>query len=99
MQNAADKGRRTSIEVIEKHVARPSERFATIFLASKLGKKDQLRTMGRKSSRRAGISTNPKSKAPPGAQIEKIQNYEDTMEEGGVDDCPCLSLEPLVALS
>ncbi len=55
--------------------------------------------MGRKSSRRAGISTNPKSKAPPGAQIEKIQNYEDTMEEGGVDDCPCLSLEPLVALS
>lgn len=40
--------------------------------------------MARKRSRN---SSGGGKKAAPGATINKIESYEDTLEEGGVDDC------------
>ena len=45
--------------------------------------------MARKPAKRVGISGNAKSKpsAAPGPRVKKIHTYEDTLEDGGVDDC------------
>lgn len=42
--------------------------------------------MGRKSKNGGGKG--PK-RAASGPTIDKIEKYEDTLEEGGVDDCEC----------
>lgn len=41
--------------------------------------------MGRK--RRSNGEVTTKAKAAPGATIKKMESYEDTLQEGGVDDC------------
>lgn len=45
--------------------------------------------MVRKQARKTVGSSRSKPSASPGARIKKIQTYEDTLSEGGVDDCAC----------
>lgn len=44
--------------------------------------------MGRKR-RSSGADVVTKAKEAPGASIKRIESYEDTLQEGGVDDCEC----------
>jgi hypothetical protein len=44
--------------------------------------------MGRKR-RSSGADVVTKAKEAPGASIKRIESYEDTLQDGGVDDCEC----------
>lgn len=43
--------------------------------------------MARKRSSHGKSDVKTKAAAAPGSKIKKIEKYEDTIEEGGVDDC------------
>lgn len=51
--------------------------------------------MGRKRSGKSGSSAS-KPFAAPGAKINKMEQYEDTLEPGSVDDCMSISSRPLM---
>lgn len=47
--------------------------------------------MARKRSGKSQGGSKPKGAGAPGSRINRIENYEDTLEEGGVDDCGYLT--------
>lgn len=51
--------------------------------------------MGRKRSGKSGSGAS-KPSAAPGAKINKMEQYEDTLEPGSVDDCMSISSRPLM---
>lgn len=51
--------------------------------------------MGRKRSGKSGSGAS-KPSAAPGARINKMEQYEDTLEPGSVDDCMSISSGPLM---